>query len=170
MATGNEVVLGFHSSRRKEILDILAEKYNVAYIERTYNAAYTSGSFIDLDDTAKINKLLKLAWQDALRSANMVLQSDISKQHARVLTPAGIRDMIPFCLELLHDDGDHENAILGVAVSGRYFPTFIDYQDKHGTLINVPLNLDLMAIAKESIITHIPEFKSAEWFVVQIFY
>ena len=55
------------------------------------------------------------------------------------------REMVPFELECFaesefDEQPDDETAAVGVAISGRYFPTFADYKDAHGTLSPMVFN------------------------------
>ena len=64
---------------------------------------------------------------------------------------------------------------IGVALSSRYFPRFLDYDDPHGALPN-PLNLDdkelgrMVGIAKKHIIAEEPWLADASIMVLMIHY
>lgn len=70
------------------------------------------------------------------------------------------------------DEAGHwaTDALIGVNLSSRYFPTFIDWKSEHGTgLLKFSENQPEMVIAKKHIIAAIPELADAKWCCPSIF-
>lgn len=66
-----------------------------------------------------------------------------------------------------------EQAFLGVAITGRCFPTFADWRNENGKLYPIVYNTDLnntMHIAKTRIVEVLPCFEKAVWCVKEKFY
>ena len=84
--------------------------------------------------------------------------------------------MVGFEFELSYDPyeiGDDENTMtFGIHMSGRYFPTFVDWQSEHGTLYNVNLEdaFEMIKIAKEEIIKEFPQFVTSQIHLKEIWY
>jgi len=85
-------------------------------------------------------------------------------------TPLGVRELYPFSLEFQFDPSEAEdfpyNAILGVSISGRYRPTFLDWREPHGTLHNQvvgPNPVPEMEFARKRLIQVFPVFEQADW-------
>lgn len=91
-------------------------------------------------------------------------------------TPYGQRRVSPFALEFRYDPdeaGDEESmASLGVALSGRYVPTFLDMESAHGTLYNIDFMdvLEKSRVAIEEIVREVPELANMRLLLREIFY
>src|SRR5581483_4453491 len=81
---------------------------------------------------------LRQAHHAALLELGFTPPADINESYPRYETPAGEREFMPFRLEMFYDPGEMgdsaEDAVIGVAISGRYFPTFADWKDAHGCM------------------------------------
>lgn len=127
------------------------------------------------DRSEEINNLLGGAHRKALTRMGFTnLRSNESSWATLTIadTPLGEREFAPFQLELFFDPyevGDtEEDAIIGIGISGRYFPVFADWKNRSGTLDTVVFDDELervMAIAKEEIVTVLPVFADAVWIV-----
>ena len=77
-------------------------------------------------------------------------------------TPWGLRETTPFHFDFVFDPyemGENaEHMTLGVALSSRYFPTFIDMEDPNGGIGTVDLHMALAKaeIAKEELVKEFP--------------
>ncbi len=92
-------------------------------------------------------------------------------------TPLGLRKFSPWRLELYYDTQElgekPENATIAVAISGRYIPTFVDWQDECGTLWPVVFDSNMrkmMKIAKHFILKAVPFLQKAVWIVKEQHY
>lgn len=91
-------------------------------------------------------------------------------------TPFGLRRVSQFHLEYQYDPdeaGDDEDmASLGVALSGRYVPTFLDIESPHGALYSVDLMdaLEMSKSAIEEIVREVPELADMRLLLREIFY
>jgi hypothetical protein len=91
-------------------------------------------------------------------------------------TPFGLRRVSPFVLAFIYDPdeaGDDESmASLGVALSGRYTPTFLDIESAHGCLYNVDLQdaLEKSKLAIDEIVKLIPELTGMKLILREIHY
>lgn len=104
----------------------------------------------DLDDEAiaSHNGALDACYTEALRALGLTPLST-KGDYLVVQTPLGKRQMSGWTLGLQYDPDEvgDEHATLGVGLSGRYFPTLLDWRDPHGTLMG---GLDLRATIKEA--------------------
>lgn len=90
----------------------------------------------------------------------------------------GAVEFIPFALDMLFGtemEFAFPDVPVGVALSSRYFPTFIDHRSRHGTLPN-PLVLGdphtdtMIAVAKKRIVEAVPWFAAAKIMLVERHY
>lgn len=93
------------------------------------------------------------------------------------VTPSGVRSFSPFSLQLYFDPdemGDEpENAVLGVGLSGRYFPSYLDWRSEHGCIEHVVMDeqtMDMIEKAKEEITKAFPPAKDFEVMYVECHY
>lgn len=94
-----------------------------------------------------------------------------------VTTPAGPREFAPFVFEYAYDPdevGDRpEDLTVGVALTGRYFPVFVDWQYSHGGS-GSPIRLDrathkFIDAATRAISDAIPEFSDLPTHLAVVF-
>ena len=118
----------------------------------------------------------RAAWEDAIaRKGWRIVAPD--GNGVRLETEFGPRTAYPWALYVQFDPeevGDHPcDATLGVNLSARYFPVFLDMAHEHGTLGSV-IDLDALRadieIAREAILAQIPELSEARVIVRDIFY
>lgn len=159
MAYDNELILGFRYVDYKPVCGVSANLENNLLVPE--------------DRLEAINTALGKAHENALKRAGFTkLSARPGRAYQAWQTPLGLREFAKFRLELFFDEGEmnetEDEAIVGVAVSGRYFPTFADWEDASGTLF--PIVFDeklnrLMSIAREEIESVLPEFNKAVWIV-----
>ncbi len=72
----------------------------------------------------------------------------LSNGYLEGITPLGKREFEPFELRFHWDphemNEEPEHALLGVALSGRYVPTYLDWRDPNGTLWPVIFNEEML--------------------------
>lgn len=96
---------------------------------------------------------------------------------ARATTPLGEREFSSFEFLMYYDPhemGDTpETAVLGVGLSGRYVPTFLDWRGAHGCIEHVKLDdhtMQMIAKAKEEICKVVPAASTFEVVFVECHY
>lgn len=174
MPYGNELFLGFSGN------DILP-------------AAEALGLTIDWEGNpplgpselvADIDKRLDGAYVKCLGMFDFFTDIQSQDGHYHVQTPLGRRDMVPWKLELAYDPyecGDETaDAVLGVSLISRYFPTYLDWKDPHGgsgaTLYLDATNMQMIDRARGWIVHAMPNatalqvFSTARICVKNIFY
>lgn len=122
--------------------------------------------------------LLKAAWKLSMEEMEFVFKKGKDGGYEIWTTPLGDREFTGgFYLEACYDPdemGDRpEDATIGVHISGRYFPTFADWEDTCGTISPMIFSGGLekaMAIAKKNIEKAVPQMTGAHWIVKQIHY
>lgn len=87
-------------------------------------------------------------------------------------TPLGQREFTPWNLELYYDPHElgekPEDAVIGVAISGRYFPTFLDWKNPNGTIDNQVVGPEPpkeIQIAHKRLIEAHSCFEKADWLI-----
>ena len=116
-----------------------------------------------------LNAIAKKGWPVSLRtigSGYYIIDSEFGK-----------RESSPWSFDIQfdpHEVGDRpEDATMGINLSSRYFPTFLDMHNMHGTLGSIidfeALHKDI-EIAKEEIIKLIPEMADAKIVTRDIWY
>jgi hypothetical protein len=195
MAYGNEIVLGFTYDKwpilEKELkLNIPRprpgdpngfEEYEEGFFEdlseidglREYWENFDVHEIVEKLLTPHQAVLLK-AWEISCEEMGWKLLEKAKKKKSFLpyMTPAGEREFSPWQLEFGYDPYNMEEtpdqAIIGVAVSGRYFPTFLDWKDAHGGIWNFvfgPKPVQELEIARRNIIKAIPVFEAADWII-----
>jgi len=93
------------------------------------------------------------------------------------ITSLGNRTFCPISLASYGDEdeiGDEypDNFIVGISISGRYVPTYLDWKNEHGTLYSVSLEemQPLIDIIKDEITKVEPLFKQAKTFIKMMWY
>ncbi len=123
---------------------------------------------------------IQRAWLPALKEAGFKLVKTPASLTERIwthLTPIGERAFWPWSLELHfdpHEMGEtQDEAVVGVGITGRYYPCFADWKDAHGTLSPIVFDDGLehmKAIAKKHIAAACPLFNQAHWIVKEKHY
>ena len=143
--------------------------------DKSWEALDSDGSVNDANDAlvdAHYNACLEMGWKPKGKKK----KNTMIGEYPIFETPLGLREFSPFSLEVHYDPGEMgegpEQAILGVAVSGRYFPTFIDWEDSSGTIWNLVCDhtQPMWVIAKKHICTALPWMKDAKWVVKEKHY
>lgn len=129
-----------------------------------------------------INRILLEAWKDAVadmgwRYIGLAGGRNPSLGHHNCETPLGKREFRPWELSLFYDHANlgerPVDGLLGVSISGRYKPVFLDWANPHGTIWNQVIGPNPpkeMMIARDRIIDHVPCFEYADWIVRENFY
>lgn len=166
MAYGNELILGLMGN---DIVDAIGSIYGKAATLQEIceeGVPPTPQTFKWYLDAAHQSCCLHMKW-DHLRTKGTYQVYE---------TPLGVREFSTFDFELFYDVdemGDTlDTAVFGVAVSGRYFPTFVDWKHEHGTLD--PIVFDPKSnewdIARKMLVKAIPLLKKAQWIVKMCHY
>lgn len=95
-----------------------------------------------------------------------------------VTTPLGKRTMSPWELELAYDPhecGDEpQDAVFGVSLISRYFPTYLDWKEPHGgsgnTIYLDGINMLMIDQARAFIVHAMPNFSAARICIKTKFY
>lgn len=174
MATGSEVVLGFSYEQYEKIskeLDIL-----LPLTDDDWHNVQDSV----MDSFVKHQKTLLDIHKKCLETYGFKIFNKSSRKIKDFLiceTSEGKREFSPFNLELFYDPDEMGETLdvstFGIALSGRYFPTFLDWRDAHGTLWPVRFNQelnDMIKIARNEIESKFPIFEEANICVIERFY
>lgn len=174
MAYGNEVVLGFVGALK--IRELLAQ----LGFEDPEPLAEDMDKWLSecCDD---INMFL--AQQDmqdshrrTLELAGFAFVKALDHDSAQYATPAGPRRFTQFQVELFWDQDMEplpEQAVLGVSLSSRYVPTFLDWRDEHGTLYPIVFDDEmntLIFLATEELTRVLPWMTDAKVIVLERHY
>jgi hypothetical protein len=170
MAYGTELFIGF---RGREHIDLIAKELG---LEIEWDDE--GGDFADLDKLEQLNDRLKLCWLSAITDLGLNVASAVDPEYPTIATPTGSRMMSPWRLSFYydcHEMGDTEDdAILGISLITRYFPTFLDWRCDHGGSGDViTLNEGTMAcieVAKKHIIKVLPSFENAVIHIKELHY
>lgn len=199
MAYGNEVVLGFVGIQA--VTAALASLGVYRFLvspdgDPVEDPVYELGDLDDpdsednwieygLDDkiqealqTTPIAQAVKACHTQALEDAGFQTQGNSGRLwYVKAVTPLGPREFSPWGIELFYDPGEMghtaKDIVLGVALSGRYVPTFLDWKDAHGTLEPVRFNSelnDMTAIARKRLEEAWPYLAQADLMVVSKHY
>lgn len=173
MAYGAELFLGFMNS------DATQRLMRRMGVELTEPDSYPTLVAVGGGDKPPLqNKLLQAAHAAACGDMGWELLKPMDHLYITYETPLGAQELAPFTLEYDYDreemDDDEEDAVFGVAVTGRYRPTFVDWRAPHGGSGNAVVfdkrTLAEMEIAKKRIVEALPEFADAVWIVKQKHY
>ncbi len=179
MAEGNEMILVLPFP----LFRSLAERVGVRWRDET-----TPTEFSDLvvDQVAeRIGRGLIEAHLAIIRQRFGRVEQAVSewgRVYIQAHTPQGPREFSPFGLALYGDEDEMGDVwpndfVVGVKVSGRYFPTWLDWQDPHGggqmaytCFVDDPAMREMMAEAKAAISHVVPEFEGGVWVIKMIHY
>lgn len=192
MATGNEIWLGgscdFYWKHAPPDAPRLPTCEELDDPESSGDELREFGAAFEAYADGYRTRLLR-AWYDAIAAVGWT--PDVSFDHAReqrdkpafpgpidVSTPVGPRQMYPFVLRADHCDAmgyEPPEMPFGVALSGRYRPTFLDYRDESGAIPPVlPIwdeeYFSMIAIARPLIVRVLPWLAEAKICVVEQFY
>lgn len=167
MAYGNELVLGFRPPNWHIIEEALnfkmPENKDLFWHTRIHNNGFDP----------EVQAALLDAWKKACDDMGWKFIKEKNNHHFIFETPLGEREFSPWTLEFQYDPNEmgevyREHGVICVAISGRYFPTFLDWRDPHGTVWNLVVGPDIpkeMMVARKRIIEAVPCFEQAEWIV-----
>lgn len=193
MAYGNELILGWPFAQWDRLTDLNLPVCSTVKTKPTMRIAVAGESLededyedVDVGDLyeqiqpclIKFNEPLILSHLNALEDVGFeILRAKNKTGYVDAKTSLGKREFSPWTLELFYDPHEMgeeaEHAVIGVAISGRYFPTFADWKGSHGTLSPIIFDdeLQLMqGIAKRHITSVLPCLKNAPWIVKEIHY
>jgi hypothetical protein len=124
---------------------------------------------------SQLNTKLDSAFRLCLANAGFSVVSDTDR-YIKVSTPKGQREMTGFSFEISYDPhevGDDDDTVtFGIHMSGRYFPTYVDWRDSSGGLWEVNLRdaMDMINFAQGTISSEFPVFLTAGVHLKDIFY
>lgn len=131
-------------------------------------------------DRAEVRNRLEAAWVAACGETGWKVLKQKEKRYWPVRVPGSARayDFSPFCLDKQFGGEmgfDFPEVPIGVPLSGRYFPTFLDYKDSSGALPNPlvvwePETARLIDVAARHITAAVPWLRDARTMVVLIHY
>lgn len=124
---------------------------------------------------SKIQTLLREAHILAIDRAGFTLDEKTREEGNLIAsTPCGRREFKPFSLEMVYEPVElghlPGDAMLGVAISGRYFPVFLDYKEPYGGGAYIDCSDPLIQLAKDQITLKLPIFSSSRLLVVGVVY
>lgn len=171
MANGNEVVLGFRFHEYgslNELSSLDLTTLNERSEDEIRDALWT--------DFNLFNDALKMAHIEMLKEAGFTILGE-RNGHIVAQTPMGVREFSPIHLYFYFDPyelGEEiEDSIIGIAISGRYVPTFLDWRSEHGTMWNITFDnelLDMAEIARAQIVKVLPQFQRAHIIIRETHY
>jgi hypothetical protein len=171
MPSSVELVLGVKGfSQVKKTIEGLDPSLTVE-MDKLYDFMYEDEALYKLSN--KFSPQLIEAHKNACKDAGFTFLGAQPHRYLNYATPLGTREMVPFELELYYDPdeiGDTEETMaFGVSLSGRYFPTFLDWEDPSGALYHWVMDdvgLKMMKDAKARITEAI--WAAADWhFIIQ---
>jgi len=191
VTTGNEIVLGFPYKSTKLFNYFCDNIFKGTryenfqfrkYIEKMENEKHYYTEITEKID--RVNKKFRIFKKSLLYAQkcsliHIVSTSDVKHikrktNNWEMVTDKGQREFSFFNLYWDKNyDEPLEYSVIGISVSGRYNPTFVDYENEQGTLYPVILDAKtkkLMNLAKIYISENIPIFKKALWCVKEMMY
>ena len=113
---------------------------------------------------------LRVAHLELIR-AELDPEAKVVQHHVVANTSAGPRELSPFRLEYWGDNGGGnrwswpDDFCVGVPLSSRYYPTWLDWEEEHGTDGKLRLNTETVArieAARSALAEPLPEIAGAE--------
>lgn len=163
MAYGIEIVLGY---RLEEWDKFQAKKPDIAGDMELYDALN------DFDRTwfVEDHQLLSQVFTNCCQRLGFTYVSTRTpypySEYQVWQTPLGNREFGSLEFELFfdpHEMGDQpEDAVLGVAITGRYKPTLLDWRGERGMINNSYLDLEELAVVREEMAKLIPWMADAK--------
>jgi hypothetical protein len=176
MANGSEVVLGWGIADYARIREALGIRIPLTDDEWIALNEKGNEEYLATKATRRINKLLLEAHSECVGTLGELKGVD-QERYSIVETALGQRSFSPFKIELHYDPSEMgeepEHTTFGVALSGRYFPTFLDWKDPSGALWPVRFDAELnglIAVARTAIEKRIPIFSTAHIAVIEKHY
>ena len=179
MALGNEVMLGWRVKDFCKVFGIkMLTKHEWSEGEKSFEFKEAVETLLPKTafDTAHKNALVKSGIAKNLRKPSEY-PFNADDRYVEGDTSKGKRTFALLSMEVAGDEielGDRypDDFIVGISISGRYVPTYLDWRDPNGTLDTV--SLDEMAkeirIIRREIEKAEPRFKTAKFYVKMKFY
>lgn len=165
MPSGAEIHVGFTSDQ----FDLASHAMGISVL--------MGDSFADLElgpEAKSIIEKFRNAYLQTIKDVGFRVLGDDGGNYFEIETPAGLRKMSGFQLETVYDPIEighaPKEATLGVALSGRYYPTLLDYPSTHGTLLGLGIDLRMIEISRANLIKEFPVFTESKVLVVEKFY
>ena len=159
MADGIELILGYTWKMLKDI------------------PQFEGRTIEDLDDNPfEYREELRRAHRKACADMGFKFLKTDKENYDIYETPLGKRTMKPFVLECHYDPSNEETeeeAIIGISVSHRYFPIFVDWKDDNGSIYMAVFDEEtnnILEIAINRILEELPWMSKAVWIVKQKHY
>ena len=178
MAFGNEVILGWSVEEFCKVFGLKMPK----------NSDFEDGSDYQKFEEAVSNLIdeskLEQAHKAALIKSKIVTNLKKPTQypyddgrHTEGTTKKGQRIFAHLSLEITGDEGElgdiyPDTFVVGISISSRYVPTYLDWQDENGTIDTICIDdqSKLIKIIKDELEKIEPKFKTAKLFVKLCFY
>lgn len=171
MPTGQEIWFGV---RGEDAMRTCNQLFGTKFQSEATFLADLEGGFDPHEDIDAHNEKLDACYPEALRAIGLApVKAD--GDYLVTKTPMGNRKMSCWDLAIQYDPyevGD-THATIGVALSGRYFPTLLDWRDPHGTLMEAPDLREIIAEADKVIPIiqrELPFTKDWKLLLLDIFY
>lgn len=178
MANGIEVVLGWPFKEYAQAADLLRIKLPAS--DEEWDEVCDLGTEDWLHDHGKVdalNKAVLKAQREMLDHSAGFTYVGESDHGIIYKTPWGDRDFRLMSFQLYYDwneMGDKpENTVVGVSISSRYRPVFLDADDPSGAIYHFILDRDMQAkvdLARACLVKHAPGFVTSNLIVVQQHY
>lgn len=187
MADGMEFWFGFDYKDATPLFNHLNISGSPEEIFKSYYETdeYPIDEYMDTDAGKQLNKNLRTAWERSTAklfwpfmgyNVNAKHRKPNDTSHPVLDTPWGLRECSVWGLSEYRDgeyEVEYKDAFIGVNLSARYFPTYLDMSSEHGTLDDCVIDdefLKKIAIAKEELIYILPVFSNAKVRLLQIHY
>jgi hypothetical protein len=179
MAYGVEVVLGWPEREFAAVSALLGVKLPVTEDDWQDVRDHGCDDWMRLQDGFEVlDKSIKSAQIKMLAEEGyQYLGWEDDSLHLVYDTPWGRRDFQAMRLALYYDwreMGERpQDAVVGVSLSSRYRPMFLDAQDPHGTIYHFILDEPMqgrIALARRRLTQHVPAFDTSRLMVVQQHY
>lgn len=184
MAYGSEIVLGWHG--------IDAVKDAAARLGIRFRSLHDVGDEVGLLPPDRLvddlpfeivlpNKhMATTSHRAAMAGMGWTIKGMTKEPHPTFIveTPFGLREAFPWSIQLQYDvdemGDDYSTITLGIHLSARYFPCFLDMESEHGTLANTIAftgeTMRRIAVARSAILVDMPAFSDAYILVREIHY
>lgn len=158
------------------------DKDTLSFINQDHSDSLDQDSPIFLDISARVKEawdtaMAEMGWPFKLENANAYGMNTLDYMEAK--TVYGYRTCRKFSIDIDYDPDEMghtlgEDVTIGVQLSGRYFPVFVDMSDSHGTVslhhMAHPEYQNLINVAVRNIVAKVPELSDAVVFFKEIHY
>lgn len=178
MAYGNEVVLGFLSKDFEAVKAASGFWLPLLEQEEDWENDYDDRIWQTVN-TKEVRQKLHRAHRRSLRAMKFKLigYEDGGGNRPVAETPLGQRAFHEFEFHLHFDphemDEEPEQAVFGIALSGRYRPTCLDWRNRHGTLYPVTFDREMrlnIRRARKRLEAEFPWLSTADIHVIENHY